>query len=171
MKHLSIALFAFVIAASPANAAQTPSVHKKTATVSIVGSVGTTCTLTTPSFQFNIGIAAIHQPGSAILKQASLGVHCTKGASAQIGMNTGLHGSAAGPQFGTRSMKDAGGDYLGYELCHDNACSAIWATSGYTYLSSTDKGATLPVWTRISTGQPHAKLGSYSDSVTVTISF
>jgi spore coat protein U-like protein len=171
MKHLSIALFVVVFAVVQANAAQTTTaVHKKTASVNVVGSVATTCTLTTPSFQFNIGIAAIHAPGSAILKQGMLGVRCTKGASAQIGVNNGLNGSAAGAQYGTRSMKDSGGDYLGYDLCHDNACAAKW-TSSYTYLSPNDKGTSLPVWTRITTGQTHAKLGSYSDSVTVTISF
>jgi spore coat protein U-like protein len=68
-------------------------------------------------------------------------------------------------------MKDASGDYLGYELCHDNACSSVWTAQGYNYVSPGDSGSQLPVWTRIKTGQPQARLGSYSDSVTVTISF
>lgn len=159
---------------APAAAATTPQtvIHaKRTSTVTVVGSVGSTCTLTTTAFSVTMGVGYIHSPGNTVLQQGTLSVKCTKGAHAQIGMNAGLYGSAAGTQFGSRSMRDAYGDYLGYELCHDSACSSVWSASGYNYVSPGDKGTTLPVWTRITTGQSKAKQGSYSDAVTVTISF
>lgn len=153
-------------------AAQAPLIHgKRTATITVAGSVSSTCTLSTTPFTFTIGVGYIHSPGNKILKQNALSVRCSKGTSAQIGMNYGLYGSAAGSQFGNWSMKDGSGDYLGYDLCHDNACAAKWGPSGFNYVSVNDKGASVPVWTRIITGQSHAKQGSYSDSITVTISF
>ena len=168
MRRITLVVLLCLVVMSPALAVTT---HKKTSTLTIKGSVPATCSLTTSPFTFNIGIGYIHSPGNAIVKQTSLGVKCTRGASTQITMNTGLYGSAAGSQFGTRSMKDGTGDYLGYELCHDNACSSIWSSTGFNYVSPGDSGSSLPVWTRIKTGQPQAKQGNYSDSVTVTISF
>ncbi len=172
MKAIFLIAGMSVIAAAPALAMTAPAAHaKRTSTLTIKGSVSTACSLTTSSFTFTIGIGYIHAPGNAILKQNMLAVRCTKGASTKIAMNTGLYGSAAGVKFGSRSMKDSSGDVMGYELCHDNACSAIWTPQGYNYVSPGDRGSALPVWTRILTGQPHVNQGSYSDSVTVTINF
>jgi spore coat protein U-like protein len=155
----------------PAAAVSATPVHTRTATLKIKGSVLTNCSLTTSDFTFTIGLGYIHAPKNTILKQGSLGVRCTKGAVVQIKMNAGLYGSAAGSQFGSRSMRDAGGDYLGYELCHDSACSAIWNNQGYSYTSGSDAGSSLPVWARILTAQPQVRQGNYSDSVTVTVNF
>lgn len=172
MRYATLTAFLILVLTRQTFASTTPAVHaQRTATVSVRGSVATTCTLTTAPFSFTIGIGYIHAPGNTILKQTALGVKCTKGAQAQIGMNYGLYGNAAGSQFGRRSMKDSAGDLLGYELCHDNACATVWQPSGFQYVSPNDKGSSLPVWTRITSGQSKAKQGSYSDAVTVTISF
>lgn len=172
MRHATLIAFLIIASGAQAAAATTVTAHgKHTVAVSVKGSVATTCTLTTASFDFSIGIGYIHAPRNAIIKQASLSVKCTKGAQAQIGMDYGLHAGAAGSQFGSRSMRDSSGDFLGYELCHDNACSAVWKPTGFNYVSASDKGSSVPVWTRITTGQPQAKQGSYNDAVTVTISF
>lgn len=166
------ALFGVLVIASTANtfAVTTVSHGQKTSVLTVRGSVATTCTLSTSPFSFSIGVGYIHAPNNVIVKQNSLSVKCTKGAATQISMNSGLYGSAAGSQFGSRSMKDAGGDYLGYELCHDSSCSSVWRT-GFGYVSPSDAGSSLPIFTRIKTGQSQAKQGSYSDSVTVTINF
>lgn len=159
---------------APGSGALANATHARNATVTVRGSVPASCSLaTTPAsgFVFTIGLGYIHGPGHAVLQQGSLTVKCTNGAHTQIGMNTGLNGAKAGAQYGSRSMSDGSGDYLGYELCHDGGCSSIWSASGYTYVSTSDAGASLPVWTRILSGQPHVKQGQYSDSVTVTISF
>jgi spore coat protein U-like protein len=87
-------------------------------------------------------------------------------------MNAGLYGSKAGVQYGARSMKSAAGkNYLGYDLCHDSACAALWSTTAaYTYVSPGDAGSSLPIYGRIITGQ-QADASTYTDSVTVTVSF
>ncbi|HET7813890.1 MAG TPA: spore coat U domain-containing protein [Candidatus Baltobacteraceae bacterium] len=136
------------------------------------GSVLQNCLVSVGSVTFpNAGIGYIHNSGNVVLTQSSLGMRCTKGAVAQISMNTGLYGSKAGTQFGSRSMKSTQGkNYLGYDLCHDSACASVWSPAAYTYTSATDKGSSLPVWGRIKTGQ-QADSGTYADSVTVTVSF
>ncbi|MGZ3498046.1 MAG: Csu type fimbrial protein [Vulcanimicrobiaceae bacterium] len=145
--------------------------HARLAAARINGAVATDCSLSTLPISFTIGIGYIHAPGNKVLAQSSLAVRCSKGASVLIGMNAGLYGSAAGSRFGTRSMKSTDGSYLGYDLCHDSACASVWTPAGFSYTSPSDQGSSLPVWARIVTGQPQAKQGAYSDSVTVTVSF
>jgi spore coat protein U-like protein len=172
MKRIALLAALLALTLTPAFGATTAVTHgKKTTTLTVKGSVSTTCLLTTSPFTFSIGIGYIHSPGNAVVKQNTLGVKCTKGATTQITMDTGLYGSAAGAQFGSRSMKSPNGDFMGYELCHDSACSAVWTPQGYNYISPSDTGSSIPVWTRIKTGQSQVKQGSHTDSVTVTISF
>jgi spore coat protein U-like protein len=172
MKSTALAITIVLLTLSPALAGTAPAKHgSKSASLNVHATVATSCKFTTPAFSFSIGMASIHAPGSAIASQKSLNVQCTKGASTQISMDYGLNGSAAGSRFGNRSMS-YGGTFLGYDLCHDSSCSSVWTPGGYNYVSPGDAGSTLPVWTVIKTGQNQInKLGTYTDSVTVTISF
>ncbi len=168
MKRMVLAVTLAVVTATSAGAVTKP---RRTTTFTVGAPATTRCTLSSSSFAFTIGIGYIKAPGNTILKENFLNVACTRGANTQIAMDAGLHGTAAGTQYGSRSMSDGAGSYLGYELCHDTACNSVWSPSGYTYISPTDRGSSLPVWTRILTGQPHLKQGQYTDSVTVTVSF
>lgn len=170
-RPILLTVLSLVAAASHAMPALAVPQHSRSSSLTVKGSVLTNCTLATSAFTFTIGLGYIHGPKQTILKQGSLGIKCTKGANVQIKMNAGLYGSAAGSQFGTRSMRDSTGDYLGYELCHDSGCSNIWNATGYSYVSPSDAGSSLPVWARILTSQPQVKQGNYSDSVTVTVNF
>jgi spore coat protein U-like protein len=147
--------------------------HGKTQTLTVRGAVSQDCTLTTYALTFpSVGVGYIRPPNrNPVLAQSSLGVRCTKGSVVQIAMNSGLYGTLAGAQFGSRSMKSSDGrSYLGYELCHDAACTSTWSPAGYAYTSSSEAGSTLAVWGRIVTGQK-ANADAYTDSITVTVSF
>jgi len=167
----SAILFAAVIAVTPG--LTSAATHSKTQALTVRGAVTQNCLLTTHPVTFpNVGIGYIHNAGNKVFTQSALGMRCTKGAVAQISMNAGLYGSKAGTQFGTRSMKSAQGkNYLGYDLCHDSVCANIWSpTSPFSYTSPSDAGSSLPVYGRIITGQ-QADASTYTDSVTVTVSF
>lgn len=169
MKRTLLLAAALIVMPGPSLAAG----HGKTQTLIVRGAVSQDCTLSTNPMTFpHIGVGYLHPKGNKpVVQQSSLGVRCTKGSSVQIAMDTGLYGSKAGTQFGSRSMKSSpGNSYIGYDLCHDSACASVWTPSGYTYRSPTDVGSSLPVYGRIITGQ-QADAGSYSDTVTVTVSF
>jgi len=171
MKRWIVSVCTMLVLAASTAMAGDATTHARTGTLTVKGSVLTNCSLATSPFTFTIGLGYIHGPKTTILKQGVLAIKCTKGASVQIKMNAGLYGSAAGLQFGTRSMRDTAGDYLGYELCHDSNCASIWNAQGYSYTSPSDTGSSLPVWARIFTAQPQVKQGNYTDSVTVTVNF
>lgn len=166
----ALALFvtAAVSASPPGAATQAQSLGTS---VPVKASVSAQCSVATSPIGFTLGIGYVQAPGHSTYRQSALTLHCTKGASVAVGLNRGLYGGSTAAQFGSRSMKlTASSSYLGYELCHDSACASVWNPSGYTYVSPTDAGSTVPVWARIITGQ-RVFLGSYSDSVTATLNF
>ena len=175
MKRTALAVTLAIATTTPALAVTAPAVThgKKTSAMTVGATVvpNVTCKFTTPNFNFEFGVGYIHAPGKVITQQRPLVVTCTKGAKTQITMNTGLYGDKAGAQFGSRSMGSPDGHYLGYELCHDSGCKAVWTPQGYTYVSPTNNPSSLPVWTVIKTGQSQVKQDPYHDAVTVTISF
>ena len=130
-------------------------------------------TLVTPAFSFTLGIADIQSPNHTYESSSTISVSCTKGATVAIGMDGGLYSAfATGSKFGHRAMRFSNGStYLIYDLCHDQACSQLWANSGYTYLSKADTSASSAVYARIISGQHSVSLGNYSDSVTTTVNF
>lgn len=139
--------------------------------VPVKAAVSAQCSISTSPIGFTLGIGYVEAPGNSTYRQSALTLHCTKGASVAVGLNRGLYGGSTAAQFGSRSMKlQSSSSYLGYELCHDSSCASVWNPAGYTYISPTDAGSTVPVWARIITGQ-RVFLGSYSDSVTATLNF
>jgi spore coat protein U-like protein len=176
MRRIVFTATLVVLTATPTLAVTTtPVTHGQKTTAIAVGATAVSnvsCAFGFPAFDFHIGINYIRNPGNIVTQNTPLGVWCTKGATTQISMNYGLYGSKAGSQFGNRSMKSPNdGTYLGYDLCHDAACHAVWTPQAFTYVSTSDVPQFLPVWTVIKTGQKQVNQVDYNDSVTVTVSF
>lgn len=97
-------------------------------------------------------------------------VTCTPGTAFDVGMNNGVNASG-----GVRRMKALlSSDYVEYHLYSDGARSVPW---GNTVGTNTvhDTAGLLPsimtVYGRIPGSAPLAPLGSYADTVTVTVTF
>ncbi len=139
--------------------------------VQVKATVTQQCSISTSPIAFTLGIGYVQAPGKSTYKQSSVGLRCTKGASVAVGLDRGQYSGNTDARFGSRSMKlSTSASYLGYELCHDSSCASVWLPSGYTYVSPTDAGSSVPVWARIVTGQ-RVFLGSYADSVTASVNF
>lgn len=97
---------------------------------------------------------------------------CTKGVSANIGLDNGLNFTT------TRRMAGPSSNFLNYQIYTDLARTSIWtnASPGWVTAASTSKntflgGATgLPAYGRVGAGQDIVA-GSYTDSVTATINY
>lgn len=93
-------------------------------------------------------------------------VTCDVSASFTVALNAGLTGS-----FTSRTMQN-GAHLLSYNLYTDTAHISVWGdgTGGSTTVSGSGTSAGYSVYGSIPAGQnPYA--GSYSDTVTVTLSF
>lgn len=102
-------------------------------------------------------------------QSALVELECTPGTAYQVGLDPGRH--AAG---GVRRMRHAsGGEHVAYALYRDPARTLPWgATPDVDTVAGTGTGAAqrLTVHGRIPAGQV-APAGSYSDVVTVTVSY
>lgn len=99
---------------------------------------------------------------------ATVSPQCTNTTPYQIGLDNGQHASGS-----TRRMRSAAGQFVRYELYRNNARTQRWgSTAGSDTVGQTGSG--LPQGTSIYgrvPAQTSAPAGSYSDTVTVTITY
>ncbi len=139
----------------------------KTAALGVSATVNANCTITTTAVAFG----ATYDPvaGSDVEATGKVTVACTKGASATVALDDGQNSSHVAVT--TRTMKDAGTNYLDYELYSDGGRTTIWNAANTVAYNAPSKDATdLTVYGRIPSGQD-VPAGAYGDSVTATITY
>lgn len=104
----------------------------------------------------------------AVDTTALLTPRCTNTTPYQIGLDDGQHAVGS-----TRRMRSASGDHVSYELFRDAGRSQRWGdTENVDTVSGTGTGATqnIAVYGRVA-AQATPPAGTYSDTITVTISY
>ncbi|MGN7916040.1 Csu type fimbrial protein [Lysobacter sp. 22409] len=131
------------------------------------GSVPDSCTLT-PKPVPNMAFGNVPGPITSNLDQTtSIGLVCSGRTAWQIGLNNGLYASGA-----TRRMRNGAGQFVVYELYRNSPRTLRWGnTLGSDTLTGTGTGAaqSLPVYGRVGAQAP--SIGSYSDTITVTVTY
>ena len=131
------------------------------------GSVPNTCTLTpkpVPDLAFG------NVPGlitSNVDRTTDIGLVCTGRTAWQIGLNNGLNASGS-----IRRMRNAGGQFVTYELYRNTGRTLRWGnTLGTDTQAGTGTGTaqSQTVFGRVAPQTPN--VGSYSDTVTVTVTY
>jgi spore coat protein U-like protein len=150
----ALTLLACLIGTPPAFAATATDTFTVTATVATVCSV----TATDLSFGAYANLAAD--------ATSTISVTCTSGGTYSVGLSNGSYFST------TRRMKNAGTDYLGYELYKEVGHTNRWGDSGGDLVSGTGSGSAqdLTVYGNLPASQGLIA-GSYSDTITVTVTY
>ena len=91
-------------------------------------------------------------------------VTCTNGAAYTISMDNGQNASGS-----TNRMKN-GTEYVSYELYQDNGYTTVWDTSSTVGGTGTGTAQTYTVYGRVPP-QPTPSAGTYTDTVTITVSY
>lgn len=133
-------------------------------TMTVTATVVASCSVNGGNLNFSSYDPLSASPTDGTLQ---ISVACTKGATATIGLSTGSN-----PNAGVRRMTN-GTDYLSYELYKDASRTTVWGDTGanlLTYLSSTNVSQLFSVEGRITAGQ-NVPAGSFSDTVTITVTF
>ena len=155
-----IAALAAVVTA-PAFAATT------TNTMPVSVNVINSCTVAATPMSFG---APTSIGGSVINSSSTISLVCTNGATYDVALDNGTH--AAGSQ---RNMQSAGGVSIPYNVYSDSARSAAWgSTSGTNTVASTmglSGTATLTAYGQIPASASPVVAGSYTDTITVTVTF
>lgn len=120
---------------------------------------------------FDSGIADIDfgsYTGATITRSSTVAVTCTNGAPYTIALDAGANGT-----FATRAMA-SGGNLLNYNLYTENSYTTIWGdgTSSTSTMGATGDGDTdsYTIYANMPASQSLI-VGSYSDTVTATVSY
>ncbi len=145
------------------------------ANLQVTATVSAACTATTTDLAFGTynPIAGANHDATGTVSAT-----CTSGTDYNIALNAGTNPSTAGDVM-TRRMKDAGSNYLSYQIYLDNTRSTVWGdgTSGVlnpsnsTFFTGTGSAQSYTAYGRIpvTAGNTAAPEGSYTDTVVVTV--
>ena len=135
-----------------------------TANLTVTATVLASCTVSNATLAFG----NYDPTGGNVDQSASLQVACTKGTPATVGLNTGANASGS-----TRRMGN-GTDFLVYELYKEAGRTNVWGNAGSDLISlaaaASNAAQTLTVYGRVS-GLQDVSVGSYTDTVVVTVTF
>ena len=158
----------FAIASAALLAPHAASAATTSSTLSVDATVTANCTVSTSALDFG---DVDPLSGSNIDGTGGIVVTCTSGtawtASAGIG-------SGSGASFTSRRMS-AGSNLLNYNLYTNSSRSSVWGdgTASTATIGGTGNGSAQnsTVYGRIASGQTSVPPGSYSDTVSVTVSY
>ncbi len=164
VKHLSnyfiTVLVTVVSALMPIN---TSSGATSTSTFQVTATVASSCTVAATTLAFgNYTLAQLD--GSSTITAT-----CTNGTAYTIGLDAGTF---AGATTSTRRMTGPSASGLSYSLFSDSGRTTNWGNVTGSWVSGTGSGAAqvLSVYGRIPASQT-ASIGSYADTITVTVTF
>jgi len=139
-----------------------------TTTFGVSGTIVSTCTVTAAALDFG---ATIPTPINSNVDAAStVTATCSNTTPYTIALNAG---TGTGATFAARKMT-SGGNALTYSLFTDAGRTLVWGngTAGSNLSNQTGNGAAqvINVFGRIPSGQT-PPVGSYNDTITVTVTF
>ena len=158
--YLCATAFAIASVLAPIN---TSSASTATTTFQVTATVAASCTISATNLAFgNYTLAQLD--GTSTITAT-----CTNGTTYTVGLDAGTF---SGATTLTRKMTGPSAGGLAYSLYSDTSRTTNWGNASGTWVSGTGTGAaqTLTVYGRIPANQT-ASLGSYSDTVPVTITF
>lgn len=131
----------------------------------VTANYSSACAVSVTATDLNFGSAS--SLASAVNGTAAITMTCPPSTSWKVGLSNGAN--ASGNQ---RRMAGGTGDYIGYELYRDAARSLRWGSSAGvdTVDGSGNPGSSIPVYGRVP-AQGNVTPGSYSDTITVTITY
>jgi spore coat protein U-like protein len=160
---------ATLIAVSSFAVAGTAYAATATGTLSSTATVTSNCTVSTTTVAFgNVDVTS----GSAVNSTGGISVTCTNGTAWAASANAG---AGTGASLATRKMAN-GANLLNYVLYTDSARTTVWGDgAGGTTATLSDTGSgsaqAKTIYATVPAGQTSLPAGSYSDTVTVTITY
>ncbi len=136
--------------------------------LSVSATVTKNCTVSTSPINFG---SINTTTGAAVGGTGGLSIVCTSGTDWDASAGVG---AGSGASFSERFM-GSGGNVLGYNLYTDSGYSSVWGdgTASTVLVSDTGSGVaqSVTIYGRVGSGQTSVPAGSYSDSVSVTVTY
>jgi spore coat protein U-like protein len=168
-KFLGMAAAVSGMAIVAAGFGSTASAATATANLGVSATVTNNCTISTAALAFGSYDPVVANAATDLDGTGTVTIACTKGATATIGLGLGSNASGV-----IRRMKDAGTNYLTYELYQDAGRVTIWGTAGGGLLSPvaapSKVARNFTVYGRVTSNQD-VPAGSFNDTVVATVNF
>jgi spore coat protein U-like protein len=160
-----LALLLALLLPALANAGSTGNTFQVQATVT------SACTVSGSTLNFGASIDPL-ATATPLDATSTLTVVCTNTTPYTVALNAGVNAGGAS-NFGARKMK-SGANVLGYQLYTDTGRSTVWgdgtASSSTSASTGTGSTQTLTIYGRLPS-LANVVPGSYTDTVTVTVSY
>jgi spore coat protein U-like protein len=130
-------------------------------------SISNNCAIGTSTMAFGGYDPIVTNKTTALTATGSITITCNQNTVGTVALNNGLYSANAS---GTTRAMASGTNYLSYELYTTSARSVVWSSTNTVSDTGTGSAQTLSVYGTIPAGQNKA-IGSYSDTVTVTVTF
>lgn len=138
-------------------------------TFTVGATVADSCSVSASNLAFG-NIDPLLNSTTATDATTTISVTCANGTAYNVGLNAG---TATGATVTARKMT-SGTNTLDYALYSDSGRTTNWGnTVGTDTVAGTGSGAaqSLTVYGRVPSGQVSAQTGSYSDTITVTVTY
>lgn len=162
--HQKLAVIAAALSLAPLAALAATA----TDNLSVTATVGDNCTISTAPVAFGAYDPIVTNASTPLDGTGTVTITCTQGATTSIELGLGSNANVS-----QRRMKDAGTNYLNYELYQETARTTIWGTTTAkkdTGIAPSSAARAFTVYGRVTAGQD-VPLGSYSDTVLATVNF
>jgi len=137
----------------------------------VTATVNSSCSVSGTSLNFGASIDPL-ATATPLDATSTLSVVCTNTTPYTVALNAGVNAGGAS-NFSTRKMK-SGSNTLGYQLYLDSGRSSVWgdgtASSSTSAGTGTGSAQTLTIYGRLPS-LANVVPGSYTDTVTVTVSY
>jgi spore coat protein U-like protein len=143
----------------------------ETTTMPVTITIAASCTVSAQTMDFSSN--QLIDITSNIDAQADITVSCTKDQAYWVSLDAGLNDGGSG--ITARKMLK-GSDTINYQLYRDSGRTQVWGlTNGGTpdVVSDTGDGGnkTHTVYGRVPSGQANPAVGTYNDTITVTVNY
>ena len=160
-----------IVVALAALAGQPAHAGTATGSFSVSATVISACTVSGSALSFGTTVNPL-STAVPLYAQSQLSVQCTNTTPYAVALNAGTNAGGAS-NFSARAMKN-GSNSIGYQLYSDTGHSTVWGdgTNSSSTVSGTGSGSTqtLNIYGSVPS-LAGAVPGSYTDTVTVTVSY
>jgi len=157
--------------------ATVPVLAQDTDTFQVRVTVTESCSFSTSTAATDVDFGTVPRSTDPADATGSLVVDCTPGTPFEIGLNNGLNpatGATARATATNRRMTDGEGNYIPYGLWYDAGHTNPWGVAelGQAYSGTgTGEGQTIPIYGKVPAAATNVPQGTYSDTVTATLTF
>jgi spore coat protein U-like protein len=145
-----------------------------TSDITVSADVAADCTISTSALSFGSYYQISSHASSPLDATGTVTTTCTTGSGPKITLGQGSNPAGTSTDAAPlRRLNDGGTNYLSYSLYQDSGHTTVWGNTAGTAASPTADGTAqiTTIYGRVAGAQAPVPAGTYTDTVTATVTF